>query len=363
MRVCNVVAARPNFMKMAPVVLELRRREIDQFLVHTGQHYDANMSDVFFQELGMPRPDVHLGVGSGSHAAQTAAVMTSFEATCLDRKPDLVVVAGDVNSTVACALTAAKLNIPVAHVESGLRSFDRQMPEEINRVLTDHISDLLFVTEAAGLANLDREGIDPGKVHHVGNCMVDSLFRHVDAALAARPWERMELEESGYALLTLHRPSNVDDDSALAALVDALNLVSERLPLVFPIHPRTLGRLTKLGRPLAKRLRLCEPLPYLAFLGLMARARCVLTDSGGIQEETTALGVPCLTLRANTERPVTVTEGTNRLIGTDPSRIAPAVDDVLGGRWPKGARPALWDGHAAPRIVERIQRWSRDRRA
>jgi UDP-N-acetylglucosamine 2-epimerase (non-hydrolysing) len=320
MRVCNVVAARPNFMKMAPVVLELARRGVDQFLVHTGQHYDANMSDVFFEELGMPRPDVHLGVGSGSHAAQTAAVLTAFEATCLDHRPDLVVVAGDVNSTLACALVAAKLGISVAHVEAGLRSFDRTMPEEVNRVLTDHISDLLFATEDDALTNLSREGIDPGRVHLVGNCMVDTLLRHVETAVARRPWESLGLEPSGYALATLHRPSNVDDESVLRGLVRALNAVSRRLPVVFPVHPRTADRLARLQVTLAPGVRIGRPMPYLEFLGLMARARCVLTDSGGIQEETTALGVPCMTLRENTERPITIHQGTNRCNRSVPFR-------------------------------------------
>jgi UDP-N-acetylglucosamine 2-epimerase (non-hydrolysing) len=358
MLVCNVVAARPNFMKMAPVVLELQRQGIEQFLVHTGQHYDANMSDVFFEELGMPRPDVHLGVGSGSHATQTAAVLTAFEATCVERKPDLVVVAGDVNSTLACALTAAKLQIGVAHVEAGLRSFDRTMPEEINRVLTDHVSDLLFATEDDALTNLRREGIAETKVHLVGNCMVDTLFRHVESALDRRPWEGLGLAPSGYALLTLHRPSNVDDEASLRALVAAINRVSDRLTVVFPVHPRTRERMSRAGIPLANGVRLSEPMPYLAFLGLMAKARCVLTDSGGIQEETTALGVPCLTLRENTERPVTVRQGTNRVIGADSSRIEQSVDEVLAGRWPAGVRPALWDGQAAERIVERVRAWS-----
>ena len=357
MRVCNVVAARPNFMKMAPVVLELIRRGIDSFLVHTGQHYDANMSDVFFEELGMPRPDVHLGVGSGSHAAQTAAVLTAFESTCLEHKPDLVVVAGDVNSTLACALTAAKLNIPVAHVEAGLRSFDRSMPEEVNRVLTDHVSDFLFATEDDALGNLRNEGIADDRVHLVGNCMVDTLERHVATALARRPWEALELEPTNYALVTLHRPSNVDDEAALRGLFRAINSVSERLPVVFPLHPRTRDRLGRLGLVLAPGVRLGAPMPYLEFLGLMARARFVLTDSGGIQEETTALGIPCMTLRENTERPITIRQGTNRLIGSDPARIKAAVAEVLSGDWPTGVRPPLWDGHAARRIGDIIEVW------
>ncbi len=362
MRVCNVVAARPNFMKMAPVVLEMRRRGIDQFLVHTGQHYDANMSDVFFDELGMPRPDVHLGVGSGSHASQTAAVLSAFESTCLSHTPDLVIVAGDVNSTLAAALAATKLGITVAHVEAGLRSFDRAMPEEINRVLTDHISDLLFVTEDDAIANLGNEGIRGARrVHHVGNCMVDTLLRHVESAVAARPWERFAVKPSGFALLTLHRPSNVDDDQTLRGLMGAVNRVSERLPVVFPVHPRTRNRLDRLGFAAAAGVFLVEPLPYLAFLGMMARARCVLTDSGGIQEETTALGVPCLTLRENTERPITIHRGTNRLVGLDPSKLEEAVGEILAGQWPTGRRPALWDGNAARRIIEVILRWGSEK--
>lgn len=352
MRVCNVVAARPNFMKMAPVVLELVRRGVDQVLVHTGQHYDSNMSDVFFDELGMPRPDVHLGVGSGTHGAQTAAVLAAFEVTCLQFRPDVVVVAGDVNSTLAAGLAAAKLGIRVAHVEAGLRSFDRTMPEEVNRVLTDHLSDVLFATEDDAVGNLRREGIDPGRVHLVGNCMVDTLLRHVETALAARPWERFGLKPSGFALLTLHRPANVDDEDSLRAFMTAINQVSHRLPVLFPVHPRTRDRLERARVEPSRWVQLCEPLPYLTFLGLMARARCVLTDSGGIQEETTALGVPCLTLRDNTERPVTVRQGTNRLIGTDPARIEPAVAEVLADQWPQGTGPELWDGHAAERIVD-----------
>jgi UDP-N-acetylglucosamine 2-epimerase (non-hydrolysing) len=346
-------------MKMAPVVLEMRRRGVDQFLVHTGQHYDANMSDVFFDELGMPRPDVHLGVGSGSHASQTAAVLAAFEATCVEQRPDLVVVAGDVNSTLAAALAASKLGIAVAHVEAGLRSFDRAMPEEINRVLTDHLSTLLFATEVDAIANLAAEGIKGAeRVHHVGNCMVDTLLHHVESALSARPWERFDVEPSSYALLTLHRPSNVDDDATFRSLMGAINRVSGRLPVIFPVHPRTRDRLDRLGLARAPALVLAEPLPYLAFLGMMARARCVLTDSGGVQEETTALGVPCLTLRANTERPITLQQGTNRLVGLDPQAIEAAIGSVLAGQWPSGRRPELWDGHAAQRIVATLMEWS-----
>jgi UDP-N-acetylglucosamine 2-epimerase (non-hydrolysing) len=352
MKICVVVGARPNFMKMTPVVRELVRRGIPPVLVHTGQHYDANMSDVFFAELGMPRPDVHLGVGSDSHARQTAAVMVGVESVCLERRPDLVLVAGDVNSTVAAALVASKLHIPVAHVEAGLRSGDRTMPEEINRVVTDHVSDLLFASEPSGVKNLRREGISGDRIHLVGNCMVDSLLEHVAAAVSKAPWDGLGVSPGGYALLTLHRPSNVDDDATLRGLLGELGLVASRLPVLFPIHPRTRSRLTIAGIAPPAGLRLIDPLPYLAFLGLMARARFVLTDSGGIQEETTTLGVPCLTLRENTERPITIAEGTNRLVGRDAAKIRASVDEILSGRWPIGRRPETWDGQAARRIVD-----------
>jgi UDP-N-acetylglucosamine 2-epimerase (non-hydrolysing) len=349
MPVLCVVGARPNFMKMAPVVLELGRRGIPHLLVHTGQHYDERMSRVFFDELGLPAPDVDLEVGSDSHARQTARIMVLFEELCLDRRPELVLVAGDVNSTLAAALVAAKLGIPVGHVEAGLRSFDRTMPEEVNRVLTDHLADLLFTTEESGNANLRREGIAEETIRFVGNCMVDTLERHVERAVAASPWDSFDLAPGGYALLTLHRPSNVDDEATLAQILAGVRAVAERLPVLFPVHPRTARRLTGLAD--LPGLRLTEPLPYLTFLGLLARARLVLTDSGGIQEETTALGVPCLTLRWNTERPVTLTAGTNRLVGTDPDALRQACDEILAGTWAAGTRPPLWDGRAAERIV------------
>jgi UDP-N-acetylglucosamine 2-epimerase (non-hydrolysing) len=352
-----VVGARPNFMKMAPVVSELARRGIPHLLVHTGQHYDAKMSQVFFDELGMPAPDVDLGVGSDSHARQTARIMTLFEELCLARKPTLILVAGDVNSTIAASLVAAKLGIAVGHVEAGLRSFDRTMPEEINRVLTDHLSDLLFTTEESGNENLRREGIAEDKIRFVGNCMVDTLDRHAARAVAAAPWQGLGLAPGSYALLTLHRPSNVDDDATLRPILEAVREVARRLPVLFPVHPRTAQRIGGLGfRTDEDSLRLLEPLPYLAFLGLMARARLVLTDSGGIQEETTALGVPCLTLRWNTERPVTLTAGTNRLVGNDPEAIRRASDEILAGSATGSAlaRPPLWDGRAAERIADAI---------
>jgi UDP-N-acetylglucosamine 2-epimerase (non-hydrolysing) len=358
MLICNVVGARPNYMKIAPIVHELQRKGIPQFLVHTGQHYDMNMSQVFFEELEMPQPDVYLSVGSDTHARQTARVMMALEEICQQRQPDLVVVGGDVNSTLAAALVAAKLQIGLAHVEAGLRSFDRTMPEETNRVLTDHVSDLLFTTEESANVNLHREGIAIEKIHFVGNCMVDTLLKHRDAALSRRPWQQFALEPSSYALLTLHRPGNVDEPHKFKALIEAINQITEYLPVLFPIHPRSRERLTKLDTRLSPSVRLCDPLPYLTFLGLMARARLVLTDSGGVQEETTVLQVPCLTLRSNTERPITITEGTNRLIGTDPEKILLYANQVLGDKPTTRTHPPLWDGHASQRVVNIIQEWA-----
>lgn len=351
--VCNVVGARPNFIKIAPIVLEMRRRGIPQMLVHTGQHYDPQMSRVFFDELGMPQPDIDLGVGSGSHAAQTARIMIGFEPILLERKPDLVIVGGDVNSTIACALVASKLGIAVAHIEAGLRSFDRTMPEEINRVLTDHLSDLLFTTEPSGNANLRREGIDEQKIYFVGNCMVDTLRRHVDHAVARASWTKFGLEPNGYGVVTLHRPSNVDDPESLEKILAALVQVAEKLPLLFPVHPRTIKHI---GERTHNAMRFVEPLGYLDFLGLIARARLVLTDSGGVQEETTALGIPCLTLRPNTERPITIEQGTNRLV-SDASEIMPAVNQILESDQQHSSVPALWDGQAAIRTANIIEDW------
>jgi UDP-N-acetylglucosamine 2-epimerase (non-hydrolysing) len=344
-------------MKIAPLVAAFARRpeRFESLLVHTGQHYDEKLSQVFFDELGIPRPDINLNVGSGSHAQQTAAVMTAFEPILLERKVDLVLVVGDVNSTIACALVASKLGIPIAHVEAGLRSYDRQMPEEINRVLTDQISDLLFTTEAAAADNLQREGIDTAKVHFVGNVMIDTLLAHRDRARATTVHADLGLVAATYGLLTLHRPSNVDDPVAFERLMGALDLISRDVPIVFPVHPRTrpvVGRSpTAAAMVDSGRLRLIDPLGYLDFIGLMERARVVLTDSGGVQEETTILQVPCLTLRHNTERPVTITHGTNQLVGTDPARIAEAWARVKS---PKAAPPGppLWDGQAAERIAD-----------
>jgi len=348
-----VVGARPNFIKMAPVILEARRRGMAQFLVHTGQHYDQQMSRIFFDELGMPMPDANLGVGSSSHADQTARIMMAFEPLCLEHRPELVVVAGDVNSTLACALTAAKLEIPVAHVESGLRSFDRSMPEEINRVLTDHIAELLFTTEASGNANLLKEGLPPEHIHFVGNSMIDSLHSHLPRSLARRPWEAFELQPGTYGVVTFHRPANVDHPEIARGLARGLAEVGRHLPLIFPIHPRTLAQSGDMWHGLPG-VRIVEPLGYLDFLGLMARARVVLTDSGGIQEETTALGVNCVTVRPNTERPVTLTQGTNQLVSTDPQAIASAA---LHPPQRPASVPEKWDGHAAMRIVDVIAAW------
>jgi len=365
-RIVCVVGARPNFMKMAPVVFALRERGFKPFLVHTGQHYDRRLSQVFFEELGMPAPDLDLGVGSDSHARQTARVMTAFEQVCETQRPELVIVAGDVNSTLAAALVAAKLHIPVAHVEAGLRSGDRTMPEELNRILTDQLAELCFTTEQSGDDNLRAEGFAPERIYSVGNCMVDTLLTHAENAIAAKPWETFDLPPGGYALATLHRPSNVDRPEDLERMVEVLERAARRLPVIFPAHPRTRKRLADAGIEL--RVRLVEPLPYLTFLGLMARARVVLTDSGGIQEETTVLCTPCLTLRNNTERPVTIETGSNRLVGTEPDSIIAALDQVLAspaaaatGRSPTA--PPLWDGAAGQRIAAVIVDWAAARDA
>jgi UDP-N-acetylglucosamine 2-epimerase (non-hydrolysing) len=357
LRLLNVVGARPNLMKIAPLMEAYASApEIDALLVHTGQHYDANMSDLFFRQLGIPEPEVNLGVGSASHAVQTAEIMKAFEPVVLERKPDAVLVVGDVNSTIACGLVAVKLGVKLVHVEAGLRSFDRAMPEEINRVLTDAISDLLFCTEPSGVENLRREGVAQEKIHLVGNVMIDTLLRHLERAERSSILDDLSLAEGRYAVLTLHRPSNVDDPAVLGGLLDALEVVQRDDPLVFPAHPRTREKLARFG--LAQRmaslrnLRLVDPLGYLDFLKLMASARAVLTDSGGIQEETTILGVPCLTLRANTERPITVELGTNRIVGQDPERIVAAWREICEGGPARGRVPPLWDGRAAKRIVD-----------
>ena len=356
--VVNVVGARPNFVKIASLMDAYRATDaIEPLLVHTGQHYDQTMSNAFFRDLAIPAPDVNLGVGSGSHAVQTAEIMKAFETVMIERQPDAVLVVGDVNSTVACGLVAVKLGTPVIHVEAGLRSGDRSMPEEINRVLTDALSDLLFCTEQAGVDNLAREGIDPDKVFLVGNVMVDTLLAHRQRAEQSSVLDDLALAPGTYGALTLHRPSNVDDGTILAGVVEAVDEIQRALPLVIPLHPRLAAALATAG--LAERLnampgvRTTPPLGYLDFLKLMADAKVVLTDSGGIQEETTILGVPCLTLRDNTERPVTVELGTNRLVGRQPARILSAFHDVLA-KPPSGSIPPLWDGKTAERIVETL---------
>ena len=358
-----VAGARPNFMKLAPVVRGLASSGTTFRIVHTGQHYDPAMNDVFFQELGIPAPEVHLDVGSGSHGAQTARIIERYEAHLLERRPAGTVVFGDVNSTVACALAAVKLGVPVAHVEAGLRSFDRTMPEEINRILTDAISDLLLVSEPAGMANLEREGVDSSKVRFVGNVMIDTLLTQLDAARERRTAARLGLDGQPYGFVTLHRPANVDDPARLGALLRLLHQLAQRLPLVFAIHPRTgaAARRLNLGDLVAEgqqTLVCVGPQPYLDSLSLLSGASVVLTDSGGLQEESSVLGVPCLTLRENTERPVTVTLGTSRLVGNDPARILEAFADVIEGRWHPAQPIPLWDGHSGQRVAAELTKWS-----
>jgi UDP-N-acetylglucosamine 2-epimerase (non-hydrolysing) len=354
MMITHVVGARPNFMKVAPVMEALREHAgISQVLVHTGQHYDSTMSDVFFHQLGMPQPDVNLEVGSASHAVQTGQIMISLEQVLLDQRPDLVLVYGDVNSTVATALVCAKLLIPVGHVEAGLRSFDRTMPEEINRLVTDQIADFLFTPSADGDENLRAEGVAADKIYRVGNVMIDSLVRLLPETQAR--WDalsaRFDLDD--YGLVTLHRPSNVDEPSTLARILRALVDIACDLPLIFPIHPRTRQRLADYHLEVANsKLRLTEPLGYLDFLALQQNAGFVITDSGGIQEETTFLGVPCLTVRENTERPITVTLGTNMLVGQDMTRLKDEVLRIVSGECKRGKIPPLWDGRAGKRIAD-----------
>ena len=349
MRVVCVAAARPNFMKIKPVMDALERRGADVVLVHTGQHYDHGMSDVFFDELDLRRPDHHLGIGSGSHGEQTGRIMAAFEPLVEKLEPDVVLVVGDVNSTLACALVAAKHGALVAHVEAGLRSRDWAMPEEVNRVVTDRVSDYLFAPSADAVENLTREGYRPDQVHLVGNVMVDTLLANRDRAARSDVHARLGLTPGSYGLVTLHRPSNVDDPRSLRGLLDALSEIAEGCPLVFPVHPRTRRLLG--GLPISPAVSLVPSAGYLDFIALQAGARLVLTDSGGVQEETTVLGVPCLTLRENTERPITITEGTNRLVGVRPCAVVAAARQVLADP-PPARRPALWDGHAGDRIAE-----------
>lgn len=359
-----VVGARPNFMKMAPILRALRSYpDIRPILIHTGQHYDPQLSDVFFQDLEMPPPDIHLNVGSGSHAQQIARILEKMEEVLADGAPDggrfsRIIVVGDVNSTLAAALAAAKLEIPVAHVEAGLRSFDRSMPEEINRLVTDTLADMLFVSEPSGVENLRQEGHSNDQIHLVGNVMIDTLFALLPRAQRLDTLARLGLRPKEYAVVTLHRPANVDQRETLGGLLKVLADVALQLPIVFPIHPRTQKRIESFGlqhlldnHKSSQGLNVTPPLGYLEFLSLTSQAKVVITDSGGLQEESTALGIPCLTVRPNTERPITVTEGTSTLIGNDPDKLRTCLEEVLNGRYKTGRCPDLWDGHAAERIA------------
>jgi UDP-N-acetylglucosamine 2-epimerase (non-hydrolysing) len=372
-----VAGARPNFMKIVPIVKELKNRDVAFKIIHTGQHYEKEMSGFFFDDLDLPEPDIHLGINPGSHAQQTAKIMVSFEKVCLKEIPDLVVVVGDVNSTLACALVAAKLCIPIAHVEAGLRSFDRTMPEEINRVLTDQISDFLFTSCMDANRNLLKEGIQKNKIFFVGNVMIDTLLNHLNVAKTSTILKRLGLRKNNrvkkYALLTLHRPSNVDGPQVLKRILKTLNIISKKIPVIFPCHPRTLRSIRKfklfnlinyadklepdMVTNTNQRVSTIPPLGYLDFLCLMSMAAMVFTDSGGIQEETTVLGIPCLTLRENTERPVTVKQGTNFLVGTDPDKIIKKAMSVLKDGTPRKKVPKYWDGRAAERIVKYFDKY------
>ncbi len=357
-RILNIVGARPNFMKIAPIHREMQKSTngIEPVLIHTGQHYDERMSKFFFDDLGMPKPDEFLGVGSGSHAVQTAKVMVEFEKVCQKYNPDLVLVVGDVNSTMACSITAKKLWIPVAHVEAGLRSFDREMPEEINRLATDAISDFLFVSEINGEINLKNEGVDPNKMHYVGNVMIDSLINFMEKAEQSTIMTEQNLNGDDFVLSTMHRPSNVDDKENFSKIMHAFEEISKDLTIIFPIHPRAEKNLENFGllqmAKSMKNLKLLPPLGYLDFIQLEKKAKFVITDSGGLQEETTFLGKPCLTVRENTERPITVQIGTNEIIGTDTELLITQSKKILNGQWKKGEIPKYWDGRTAERIVK-----------
>ena len=360
MHILSIVGARPNFMKVAPLIRRLKARGHVASLVHTGQHYDANMSDAFFRDLGMPDPDRHLGVGSGSHAQQTAKVMAAFEPIVQELAPDVVVVVGDVNSTLACTLVCSKLRIPVAHVEAGLRSRDRDMPEEINRLVTDCIADLLLTPSPDADENLRAEGVEDSRIIRVGNIMIDSLVDQLPRAEDSDVLDRLGLNAGKYGVVTLHRPSNVDDPEVLSGILDALRDVAREVPLVFPCHPRTRARLEALPGG-SDGLQLTEPLGYIDFMALVARSRIVLTDSGGLQEETTWHRIPCVTIRENTERPITITEGSNVLAGTDPARIRDLSMQALQKPCGEHPTPSLWDGKTADRIIDALVSWHEQR--
>jgi UDP-N-acetylglucosamine 2-epimerase (non-hydrolysing) len=360
LKIANVAGARPNFMKIAPIIEALRSTDsIDPILVHTGQHYDERMSDLFFRQLGIPEPDVNLEVGSGSHAVQTAEIMKAFERVLLDEQPDVVLVVGDVNSTIACGLVAVKMGIKLIHVEAGLRSGDRTMPEEINRILTDSISDLLLCSEPSGVDNLQREGVAENKIRLVGNVMIDTLLKNRNKADESTILEDLGLKAGEYVTLTLHRPANVDDPIVFRRLLDAFEVIERDAPIVFPVHPRTRNNIARLGLQerieTCKNFRLIDPAGYLDFLKLTSSAKAVLTDSGGIQEETTILKVPCITLRPNTERPITTEVGTSRVVGNDPTKILEAWNDIQCNRWQTPQIPEMWDGRAAQRIAKIIK--------
>jgi len=368
-KIVNIVGARPNFMKIAPIIRAMKAQpQIEHLLVHTGQHYDEKMSKNFFEDLDIPEPDINLGVGSGSHAEQTAKIMIAAEKVFLAEKPDLVIVVGDVNSTMACTITAKKLNIKVAHVEAGLRSRDMTMPEEINRLCTDVLCDYLFTTDHFANNNLLAEGVPGEKVFFVGNVMIDTLRAHLERAKGLDVWNRFGASRGNYVAMTMHRPGNVDDKEVLSGILVALQHIAESLPIIFPMHPRTAKMLQTFGlqdymqpvdgsqRPVYSGIWYCEPLGYLDFLNLYLNSRFVLTDSGGIQEETTVLGIPCLTMRPNTERPITVDLGTNVMVGNNPERIMESADEILCGNFKKGQIPPKWDGKAGKRIVNILAR-------
>lgn len=353
-KIISVVGARPNFMKVAPIHFEFtkHKNKITHLICHTGQHYDEKMSKIFFEELGLPKPDFYLGVGQGSHASQTAGIMVAFEKILLQENPDLVIVVGDVNSTIACSLVAKKMQIQVAHIEAGLRSNDMRMPEEINRILTDAISDYLFVTEKSGEENLYKEGVAKEKIFMVGNIMIDTLINNLTKIDVSEILKDFGLQRSKYILVTLHRPSNVDNKESLSNIINILNKHAKTNKIIFPVHPRTKSNITTFGleKEISDNLILCEPIGYIDFLSLLKNAAFILTDSGGIQEESTFLGVQCITLRENTERPSTVDIGTNHLIGTDINKIDQAIKDILAQKVKKGTVPPLWDGRTAERI-------------
>ena len=357
MRILNIVGARPNFMKIAPIQRQMNKNpNLEPLLIHTGQHYDEKMSKLFFEDLELPRPDRYLGVGSGTHAQQTAKIMIEFENIVAEEKPDLVLVVGDVNSTAACSMVAAKMGVKIAHVEAGLRSFDRSMPEEINRIVTDALSDFLFVTEKSGLENLRKEGVADHKVFFTGNVMIDSLVYFLEKAKSSDIVNKLNLNGTPYALVTLHRPSNVDIKENFEKLLQAFSVIEREISIIFPIHPRSRKMLDNFGLMnrinAMENLILLDPIGYLDFMKLMHDAKLVLTDSGGIQEETTYLGIPCITMRENTERPVTLDVGTNVLVGSDTDKVIEEAQKVINGRVKKGQIPKLWDGKAAERIVE-----------